>query len=105
MSDVQPVKEAILREMSKRVVVSGGPEVFRRLASAPNDLGDAALAELVRDGWLKRTDLRVGCIYHYPANTKPSLDLLDANLREERAASKPAAGGVPPTRKTARPGD
>src|SRR5207248_1511166 len=74
---------------------SGGPEVFRRLLRSTPDVVEAALRDLVAEGILKETVLRVGRIYAYPASTKSSHvylaeQLAKASTAEPRAATRPA---------------
>jgi hypothetical protein len=70
--------------------MSGGPEVFRRLVRDPSSLVETALQELTQEGVLKETLLRVGRIYHYPANTAIRLDVLTGFMK--RMAEAPARG-------------
>ncbi|MBI3912025.1 MAG: hypothetical protein HY320_13980 [Armatimonadetes bacterium] len=88
--DVQTAKSAIVNELAQRLTVSGGVEVFRRLIGEHHlEVVERALRELVAEGRLKETPLRVGTIYHYPPNVKSSLRLMWEEL-EKGAAPKPA---------------
>ncbi|HTE19996.1 MAG TPA: hypothetical protein VK689_16655, partial [Armatimonadota bacterium] len=92
--DVQTAKSAIIRELGNRIAVSGGPEVFRRLVGGQVDVVQGALSELVKEGLLKETTLRVGTIYHYPPNVKSSLGVMNTALSGGPVArpARPAAG-------------
>lgn len=93
--DIQQAKTALMRELASRIAVSGGPEVFRRLVPGPAEVTDAALAELAAEGWLKRTQLRVGTVYHFPPNVKPSLERLERELAAAPRAEVTAGSAGP----------
>jgi hypothetical protein len=114
--DKEGIKTAIRDELGRRVAMSGGPEVFRRLVRGDASLVEGALQELVQEGLLTETRLRVGKIYHYPANTATRLDILagfmkkmaEAPARPPRPAPRAAAPatrdpGAPPIRDPAAP--
>src|SRR5215208_6716179 len=86
--DIDQVKTAIREELARKVAMSGGPEVFRRLVRGSSSVVDTALRELVAEGLLSETRLRVGRIYHYPANTAVRLDILAGFMK--KAAEAPA---------------
>lgn len=107
--DVVGTKSAIVREVTERLKISGGVEAFRRLVGGRPEVVERALTELVAEGWLKEVPLRVGKIYFYPPNVKPSQALLYQALRSpggapvreapaRRTPEAPAAGAaVQPT--------
>jgi hypothetical protein len=74
--------------------MSGGPEVFRRLVRGPSTLVESALRELVQEGVLKETVLRVGRIYHYPANAATRLEILTGFMKQMSEAPARAARPV-----------
>src|SRR5437870_3965018 len=88
--DKETAKTAIREELARRVRFSGGPEVIRRFLRAAPTVTDAALRELVAEGFLKETVLRVGRLYTYPANVKQS-DLYLAELMANSSAAAPRA--------------
>ena len=93
--DVQTVKAAIRAELSQRIAMSGGPEVFRRLAGGgATETLKQALDELEKEGWLKRTELRVGTVYHYPPNVKASLGWMNKVLSEPPPVKPVRAGAT-----------
>jgi hypothetical protein len=98
--DKNTIKAAIREELGRRVAMSGGPEVFRRLVSGSSELVDAALRELVGEGLLSETPLRVGRIYHYPANQAMRLQILAGFMKKMAEAparpARPAHATAPP---------
>jgi hypothetical protein len=99
--DKSAIKAAIREELGRKVAMSGGPEVFRRLVRGEAGLVEAALQELVQEGLLSETRLRVGKIYHYPANSATRLDVLAGFMKKmAEAPARPArpAHGAPAAR-------
>src|SRR2546425_437319 len=90
--DKETAKAAIRAEMVRRSSFSGGPDVLRRFARAPSDVAEAALRELVAEGFLNEIPLRVGRLYSFPPETRPSHDYLADQLAKmkEEAAARPA---------------
>lgn len=103
--DTARAKAIIHEQCRRRVRLSGGPEVFRRMVGGPSELADAAVQELVAEGVLKETVLRVGRLYHYPANEKASLVYLQEQLEKmkQEAAARPARPVVREPAVAARP--
>jgi hypothetical protein len=93
--DKEGAKAFIKQQLAQRVSFSGGPEVFRRMLRGHEELADAAVADLVAEGVLKETQLRVGKIYHYPLHAKPSLDYLAEQLQKMKEAPARPARPVP----------
>src|ERR1043166_8620329 len=91
MADKDGTKAAIREELERRGGMSGGPEVFQRLVSASSELVEGALQELVEEGLLSETPLRVGKIYHYPANRATRLQILAGFMK--KMAEAPAQIG------------
>ena len=97
--DKDGIKAAIREELGRKVAMSGAPEVFRRLVRGPAAVVETALQELVQEGMLTETRLRVGKIYHYPPNSATRLDTLagfmkkmtEAPARSPRPAHSAAA--------------
>src|SRR5438552_2452070 len=80
--DKSAIKAAIREELGRKVAMSGGPEVFRRLVRGDAGLVEAALQELVQEGLISETRLRVGKVYHYPANSATRLDVLAGFMKK-----------------------
>jgi hypothetical protein len=94
--DKDAAKAIIKQQLARRISMSGGPEVFRRMLRGHEELADAAVADLVAEGILKETQLRVGKIYHYPLHAKPSLDYLVEQLQKMKEAPARAARPAAP---------
>jgi len=96
--DKDGIKAAIREELERKVAMSGGPEVFRRLVRGPAAVVETALQELVQEGMLTETRLRVGKIYHYPPNSATRLDTLAGFMKKMTEAparsARPAHGAA-----------